>query len=146
IVKIPVHGLAYAGFKGLVRFPPQFPLDLAGVNRITPVMTRSILDEGDELAVRHHRVVRPELVEKGADRGHNVEVWLLILASDVVGLSDSSSGQHLANCSTMISDEQPISHVPSIAIDWNWPSAHSMQNHQRDQFFGKLVRTVVVGT
>src|SRR3981081_4940360 len=77
IVKIPVHGLAYAVFKVLVRFPPQFPLDFAGVNRITPVMTRPILDEGDELAVRHHRVVRPELVEKGADRGHNWVVSVL---------------------------------------------------------------------
>ena len=40
---------------------------------------------------------------------------------------------------------QPVTDLLAIAIDRQWFASKRIDDHQRDELFGKLIRTVVVG-
>lgn len=48
VVEVPLHGLAEAAFEIFLRFPVEFSLDLAGVDRVAEVVAGAVGDEGDE--------------------------------------------------------------------------------------------------
>ncbi|MNG31980.1 hypothetical protein D3C84_1178860 [compost metagenome] len=51
IVQVPLDGLADTGLEGFLRYPAQFALDLAGVDGIAQVVTRTVLNVGDQIFV-----------------------------------------------------------------------------------------------
>ena len=96
--------------------------------------------------MRHNRIVWPQLVQDGTDRGRNLDVALLSLSADVVGFPGCPFRQHPSDRGAMIIDKQPVTYVLPIPIYRNRLAAYGMQNHQRYQLFRKLVRAVVIGT
>ena len=47
VVQLPLDCLANPGLKGFGRFPTQFTIDLGGIDRIAPVVTRAVGYIGD---------------------------------------------------------------------------------------------------
>src|SRR5580704_13020402 len=50
VVNIPLHRFPNSGLKRMCRHPAELVLDLRRVNRVTPVMTRTVFHVGDQLA------------------------------------------------------------------------------------------------
>lgn len=69
--------------------PPQFPLDLARVDGITPVMPIPIFHMRDQAPTTTLRI-RLQFIPQAAQRMHDVQVGFLVPAADVVGLSRAS--------------------------------------------------------
>ena len=88
--QVPLDGLADPGFEGLTRLPPQFCLNLSGVNGIAAIMAGAVLDKSDEPAVGHHWILGSQFVENCAYRVDNFQVALLVSSSNVIGFADSA--------------------------------------------------------
>ena len=58
----------------------------------------------------------------------------------------ASFGEGHPNTFAMIQHVQPIPHVGTVAVNGERFAFQGVQNHQRDELFGKLERTVIVGT
>ena len=50
------------------------------------------------------------------------------------------------NAPTVVFNVQPITDVLSIAIDWEGFALKSVQKHQRNKFFRKLIWAIIIGT
>src|SRR5271167_1706504 len=93
VLEIPANGHADATFKRGLRLPSQLTLDLARVHRVAAVVAGPILHKCDQVATwpvcpwRH-------LIHQITDCPHDLKVWLLIPATDVIGLAGSSTSQH----------------------------------------------------
>src|SRR5260221_3010966 len=65
-------------------------------------------------------------------------------AADVVDLVDSSPFENGENSSTIIFHVQPVALLFAVAIDRKGFVVERIRDHKRQEFFGKLVGTVVV--
>src|ERR1700689_4565704 len=143
--KIPAGGFADSGYECFLGTPVQFALNLGCVHRVAAVMTRTIFDESDELFVRDDGVVRAQFIEQRADGGDDLEVLFFAAAADVVGFSDMAVGEYGAKGAAVVLDVEPVADVFAIAIDRERLAGAGVQDHERNQFFGKLVRAVIIG-
>src|SRR6266853_3160451 len=107
------------------------------------IVARAVLDEGNQGRMRA-LAVGPRFVEQRADGVHHLEVGLLIIAADVVALTDAAARQDLADCGAMILHVEPVAHIAPIAVHRQGLAGEAVQNHEGDQLFGKLVGAVVV--
>ena len=101
-------------------------------------MPRPVGHEGDQVAIAAGIFITVEVRKNIAQVLHDLHVRALRVATNVVSLADTTVPEHLADRGAM------ITYVPAIAINWQRFAAHSVANHQRNQFFGKLVRAVIV--
>jgi hypothetical protein len=53
--------------------------------------------------------------------------------------------EHGADRGAVVADVQPVAHVLAVAVDRQRLAGERVDDHQRDQLFGELVRAVVVG-
>ncbi len=143
VVEIPLHGLADAGLESLRRTPAQFAFDLARIDGVAAVMARAVRDMGDQACVAALGR-RPQLVEQGADRAHDVDVGLLVPAADVVGLAWRAARQHLADRAAVVGHVQPVAHVEAIAVHRQRLAGQGIDDHQRNQLLRELPGAVVV--
>lgn len=143
VIQIPLHGFADPGFKGLLRLPGQLGAHLAGINGITPIVTRAIRHIADLLAIgadlRHH------LIEQIADGVHDLQILFFVMTTDVVGLTDSASGDHGVERTGVIFHIEPIADLVTLAIDRQRLAFQGIEDHQRDQLLGEVIRAIVVG-
>ena len=65
--------------------------------------------------------------------------------ADVVSFSHSAFGQHRAHRVAVIGDENPVAHILPVAVHGQGLAGPGIQEHERNQFFRKLVRPVVIG-
>src|SRR5579872_843010 len=61
--QVPTNGLAHAAAEALARLPAQFPPQLAGIDRVSPIMTRTIRDKLNQRLVWTKPRLRDQLVE-----------------------------------------------------------------------------------
>ena len=54
--------------------------------------------------------------------------------------------QHGFDATAVVLDIQPVADVPAIAVDRDRLALERIQYRQRNQFFGKLVGAVIIGT
>ncbi len=87
-----------------------------------------------------------ELLQYFADRIHNIYVLFLAFTADVVRLPSSSLQKDLPDGLAVVLDVKPVAHVLSVTVNRERFAFDSVQYDQGDQFFGKMVRTVVVRT
>lgn len=73
-----------------------------------------------------------------------VDVSLLVVAADVIGLAGGAFFNDLEQRSAVVFDVQPVADVFAFAIDGDRFSSQAFENHDRDQFFRELIRAVVV--
>src|SRR5574337_1675207 len=98
--------------KVVVLFPSQLILYLVAVDRIPPVMTRTIAHERDQVPVPRQRPGCPvqawiardraERFKNSADFLDHLDVLFLALSADIVGLPRRSHGQYLPDCIAMV--------------------------------------------
>ena len=88
---------------------------------------------------------RGEFVEQGANGAHDLEVGFFAAAADVVGLSGLAGLQHAADGAAVVAHIQPVAHLLAVAVHRQGFAGQGVDDHQRDEFFRKVVRPVVVG-
>src|SRR6266851_353526 len=72
------------------------------------------------------------------------EIFFHVRSPDVVDLADSSAFENCENSTTIIFNVQPVALLFAVAIDWKRSVVERIRDHQRQEFFGELVGTVVV--
>src|ERR1019366_6330528 len=145
VFKIPADGFADAALKRLQRVPVQFALDFARVHRVPAVVAGAVFDESDELAVGNGGVVRAQFVQQLANGSDNLQVLFFASPADVVGFSNAAVGEHGANGAAVILNVEPVANVFAVAIHRQRFAGARVQDHEWNQFLGKLVRSVIVG-
>src|ERR1700733_8836543 len=83
--QIPANRLAQAGRKTLARRPAELAPNLAGVERVAPIMAGTIGYEGDLPRVGFAVAARPLLVQHRAEQLHQRDIRNLVAGADVVG-------------------------------------------------------------
>src|SRR5580765_8018128 len=89
---IPFDGLEQAVVERARGCPAELPPDLRRVDRVSPVVARTIGHEGLERAIRLARRLRQ--VERRADAIDDLEVGALVSAADIVLPARLSFAQH----------------------------------------------------
>lgn len=79
------------------------------------VMSGSICHELDQLFVRPINGLGTEFIHQGTDRAYHINVSLLTVATDVLGFTVTSPLKNCNQCSGVIIDIQPVSHILTIA-------------------------------
>src|SRR3546814_20110957 len=75
----------------------------------------------------------------------DLDVALLAVAADVVGLAGAALGQHRGQGAGVVFDVQQVAHVLALAVDRQRPALPRREDHQRDALLGKMVGGVVFG-
>ena len=74
----------------------------------------------------------------------DVDVRLLVPATDVVGLTQVACVQHAADGAAMVFDVEPVADLHTVAIHRQRFARQRIDDHQWDEFFRKMVGAVVV--
>lgn len=90
------------------------------------------------------RYSRAGLVHEVADEVDEVDVSLLVVAADVVGLAGSAFFNDGEQGAAVVFDVQPVANVFAFAINGDRFSSQALEDHDRDQLFRELIRAVVV--
>ena len=151
--EVPAHRLPNPFFEPVARLPAELGADLGRVDGVAAVVAGSVGNEGLQVAVsakaarRERRVLRrrQNLLESGADALDGVDIRLLVLAAEVVLLSDPALLENEPDTGAVVLDVQPVAHVHTVAVDRQRPPFDRVQQRQRNQLLRKLVRPVVVG-
>ncbi|MNE07535.1 hypothetical protein D3C80_1001580 [compost metagenome] len=110
--------------------PIKLTTHLAGVDGITTVVAGAVGHIGDLITIglgfRHH------LIEQIADGMHHLQVLLLVVTADVVGLTHHASGDHGIERAGMIFHIEPVTDLVALAIHRQWLAIQRVQDHQRD--------------
>ena len=68
----------------------------------------------------------------------------LRLASDIVTSAKTATLEYRPERSAVVVDMDPVAYIHAISVYRQWHVAHGADDHQRDELFGVLKRTVVV--
>lgn len=67
-----------------------------------------------------------------------------VAAPDIVGLADDATFKYQRQGLGMVLDVEPISDVPTIAVDRQGFAGEPLDDHVRDQLLWEVIRAVVV--
>src|SRR5690242_21302071 len=87
IVQVPGNGLAEPGIEGLGGRPTELNGDLREIHRVAPVVSRTVLHEGNQGGMPD-LAVGARLIEQRADRVYDLEVGFLVVTPYVVTFAD----------------------------------------------------------
>lgn len=144
IVEIPTNSFLQTSFKCFLRTPADIALNSAGVDRIAPIMARTIRHEGDLFLIRSAVGARPFGIENGADEVYDRDVAFLAGATDIVDGARPPVRQHGAKRRAMISDIDPIADIQAVAINRDFPAIEGAVDGQRNQLFRELAGPIVI--
>ena len=122
--------------------PAQLGADARGVDRVARIMAGAVGNKGDQAVVR--RALGVHLVHQRADHPHQVDVARLGLAADVVAAPHRAAGQHRQQRLGVVFDKEPVAHILARAVNRDRPARQRVQDHHRNELFGKVVGPVVV--
>src|SRR5271170_656559 len=133
---IPINRLAQTVFERDRGFPAEFPLDFRAREGIAAIVAGAIF----------HGSKQRFCFSRGAKQtARHGEIFDDVRAADVVNLADSSVLQDRQNCAAMIRHVKPIAFLPTVAVNGEGLVVQRIRNHERQKFFGELVRPVIVG-
>src|SRR5665213_2468195 len=139
--EVPGERAAHSAGKSLGGLPAELATDLARIDRVAAIVARAVGDERHQLRVI---AAGPQLGQQVAERAHHVEVRHFGVATDVVCLALPTAREHRAYRRAMVADVEPVANVLAVTVDGEWLSGERVDDHQRNEFFGKLPRAVVV--
>ena len=84
------------------------------------------------------------LVEQLADGLHDLDVGLFVPAAHVVDLAQAPGFEHTADRTAVVFDVEPIADLHAVAIHGQGLARQGVDDHERDEFFGEVIRPVVV--
>ena len=80
-----------------------------------------------------------------ANRVHHFQIRALAIATDIINLTHAAIGKHCPNGAAVVGHVKPVANLTAVAVNWQGLALEAVQDHQRYQFFRKLIRTIVVG-
>jgi hypothetical protein len=134
----------------MARRPVELTADLHRVDGVSAVVPGPVGHVRLELAIARtglQRGIGPgrmELLERVADAIDDLQVRSFVAATDVVPFTHAPFFENGQNPRAMIVDVQPIADVATVAVDRKRPAVQCRQDHQRNQLFRILKRTVVI--
>ena len=137
MVTIPRNNRLNAVIEFRLRLPAEFPSDLGRIDGIAAIVPLAIRDVGDLF-------LSP--VQNAQDRTDDIDIGSLIVPADVIDRAFRPTAHNRINGTAVIVHMQPVTDILSIAIDGKLFPLHGADDHERDQFFGELECTVVIGT
>ncbi|CWO88868.1 Uncharacterised protein [Neisseria meningitidis] len=110
-------------------------------------MAGTVLYESNQIFITRHtrRFFRNKLFQQGADGFDHFDIGFFIVSADIVGFADNTFGNNLIQRARVVFDKQPVADLHTVAVHRQRFAVKRIQNHQRNEFFRKMVRTVVVG-
>src|SRR5258708_38484718 len=84
------------------------------------------------------------LTQKLEDCLDDVDVASLSLAADVVNRAWTTLLEGQDQSLAVIVHVEPVAHVESVSVDRQWLISQRIDDHQRDQLFGKLIAAIGV--
>ena len=84
------------------------------------------------------------LIKETADRAYKIDIRDLIVPADVVGLPRFPSVKNQVEGTAMVLHKEPVANILAVPVDGQFITRLGIENHQRDQLLGKLIRSVVV--
>ena len=97
------------------------------------------------LAVCHIGDQALRLSEFSADQFYNIDIPHLIMAADIINLTDAASSKDQVDRLAVILHIKPVSDIETLAVYRERLIMQRIGDHQRDQLLRELIRTVVVG-
>lgn len=143
IVEVPLDGFADAGFEGFFWCPAEFFLDFAGVYGVAHVVARAVFYICDQIPVTS--LLWAEFLEDVADGVDHFDVLFFVVATDVVGFAGLAFFDHFVEGASVVFYKQPITDLVAFAVYREWLAFQGIEDHQRHELFGEMIRTVVVG-
>src|SRR5438093_788032 len=122
MIEIPAYRLAQAVGKGNTGPPAQLAFDLARVESITAVVSRTVGHVGDE---------RRRLVHGFEEQARETEVGEFAAPAGVVDLAEPAAAPHAENCFAVVAYVDPIAHLQAVAVKGNRLVAQQMGNEAR---------------
>ena len=132
---------------------PSSRADLRGVDRVAAVVAGAIRDEGLEAGVdsspcarRGPGCVRPAARRRAPRRGRRTTCrFVRSLPPPMLYFSPGAPlREHEQDAGAVVLDVEPVAHVAAVAVDRQRLALERVQDHERDQLLGELVRAVVV--
>src|SRR5213079_1633195 len=107
----------------------------AGVDRVTPVMTRAVDHELDLIVGDFQN---PEQL------AHDLQVGSRLPQSDIVDFARSPSVEYSVQRPAVVFHEDPVAFVEAVAVDGKLLAFERISDHEREELLRKLVRPVIV--
>ncbi|OPZ48416.1 MAG: hypothetical protein BWY95_00845 [Bacteroidetes bacterium ADurb.BinA104] len=143
IVQIPANRVAQTFVKAHGLLPAELVFELGAVYGVAPVVAGPVFDVGDERIELPHGLAG--LLGDDVDKPvKEPDVFPLVLAADVVGLSDTSARHDSPHRGVMVYHVEPVANVLAVAIDWQGLALQHVEDHEGDELFWKLIGPVVV--
>lgn len=79
-----------------------------------------------------------------ADNLHDLDVLLLIVATDVVDFTNTALVNNQINSLSVVFNIQPVTNVQTLAVNRQWLVSQSIGNHQRNQLLREVIRAIVI--
>ena len=110
-------------------------MDLGRVDGITHIMTLTVANMGDkDLRLTHFL----------ADNLYDLDVLLLIVATDVVDFTNTALVNNQINSLAVVFNIQLVTNVQTLAVNRQWLVSQSIGNHQRNQLLREVVIRAIV--
>ena len=93
---------------------------------------------------RGTRLAVQQLVHNQTEHADQINVAHLVVAANVIRLSYPAPMEDLIDGFNMVADPQPVPYIGPVAIYRQGSFQLDIANHQWDQLFRKLVRTIVI--
>ena len=136
VVRVPVDGGLQAGLEVRVRGrPAQFGPQFRGIDRVTAVMARAVLDPVERVLVLSHHL---------QDHAKHGDVVFLAVRADQVGLADPAFGQDRPHTAGMVLSVDPVAHVLAPAVQLRPLALEDVRDLAGNELLHMLVRTVIV--
>ena len=145
IFQVPINGTVETFFEADVGVPIQGCVQFVRVHRVAPIVSGAILDKGDQVGMREHRIVGSQFVQPLTDGSYYLDVGALTSCTDVIAFSYHALAQNRVERIDVIINIEPVACVFAFSVDRDRLTNDCFCNGEGNQFFGKLIRTKVVG-
>ena len=98
----------------------------------------------DLFRVRFAVLARGEFIQKRADSLHNLDILLFIVSADIVSFARNALRDNEIERAGMVFHIEPVAHLQTFAVNGEFLAVERMENDQRNEFFGEMVRSIVV--
>ena len=133
---VPVDGgLQALGEVGVLGLPAELAAQLGGVDGVTAVVAR---------AVAHPVEVVGILTHGNEDGAQDVDVVLLAVGADEVGLAVAALGEDVPDGARVVLGVDPVADVPPVAVELGALTVDDVGDLARDELLDVLERAVVV--
>jgi hypothetical protein len=135
VVRVPIDGGIEALLEVVERFPLQLALGERRIDGVTAVVAEPIGHVTDQAL---------GFAELFQDRFHRLDIRHLAVATEIVNGARLAFEQRGHDPGAMVLDVDPVAHIRAVAVNREAIVAHGVDDHEGDQFFGELIRPVVV--